>query len=1180
MTGSSLFSSSFDCALLLQTLMELAADAILIADANGVLAKVNDRACELLGYRNQDLVGTAIADLHLPQSTTPQVASHPQTVTWAYPHQNGSSISLEVRCKTLPDGWSVVLMQEVSDRRQAEMALREKEQQLQELSDSMPQFVWMTNAQGGLEYVNRQWCEYSGLTLEQCRESAQIIQCYHPEDRAAILGGWAIALATKQTFEIEGRLKRSDDGTYRWFLIRAVPVLDQQGQVLRWYGTSTDIHDRKQAQLDAKFLNELDLRLRQLSDTDAVLWEAVSRIGAYLNVESCVWHEVNLQEEIVVKQSWRREGNSASVSGVYPLAEFILPALIDQYQAGQPAVVSDVATYPYTAPFAQNFIERDIRAFVGVPCIHEGRWVAVLAINARTVQVWQPNQVTLLQNAVARLWSMIEQTKTIQMLRESEERLRLVLQNAPLPIMLHTEAGEVLQVNQVWAEITGYHLEDIPTLEAWTEKAYGDRKEEVISTIFAQYPLTQRKPMGEYVITTRTGATRIWDFYAAPLQILPDERTLVIVTAIDVTERKQVEADLQKYKDIFQFAEHGLAISRGPMLERVNPAFAQMHGYTVEELTDSPILNLFPLEAHAETIQFFQRLEAAGHLTHESVHLYKDGTRFPVLLDVTIVPDDPHPPYRIVNLFDITARKQAEQAILNLNHELQRQLTESQTLLEVIPIGIGIAEDPQCEKIRVNSAFAQMLAIASTVNASLSAPETERPTNFKVYQNQRELAPEELPLQFAATHGIEVRGCEVDVVWQDGTTLTLLEYAAPLFDEHGQPRGSIGAFLDITERKQAEVALQQSLKDLADLKFALDQSAIVAITDMHGTITYVNDKFCELSQYSREELIGQNHRIINSGHHPKAFFGHLWATISQGQVWQGEIRNRAKDGTFYWVATTIVPFLDPAGKPYQYIAVRSDITTRKAAEDELQQLNTTLEQRVEERTAQLQEANKDLEAFSYTVAHDLRAPIRGIKGFAQALIEDYSDRMDETAQDYIRHILNGSDRMNSLVSDLLAYSRLSREQIQLTPVQLAQVVAEAQAQLEADLRDRQAVVTVAADLPTVLGHRSILVQMVANLLSNAVKFVDPSIQPQVHIWAHIQENWVRLWVEDNGIGIAPQYQEQIFGVFERLHGIQAYPGTGIGLAIVRKGAERLEGRAGLESTPDQGSRFWIELHQA
>jgi PAS domain S-box-containing protein len=1046
----------------------LSNEMIAIAGLDGHLRQLNPAWERVLGYTVSELMAQPFINFVHPDDIEATLAAAAQfeagnpaaTFENRYRCQDGSYKWLSWTGVISPEHkLSYASARDVTQRKQAEIALREKEQQLQQLSDSMPQFVWITDAKGNVEYINRQWCEYSGLTLEQSRDRAIKAKCYHPEDVQIVFEQWAIARQTKQPLEVEGRIKRAKDGVYRWFLIRAVPALDEQGQVLRWYGATTDIHERKLAELNDKFLNELDLRLRQLNNADAMVWEAVSSIGEYLNVERCVWHKVNLAENVsIVKQDWRRQEDISSVVGVHPLSKSILPELINLYHAGEPSVVPDVATYPYTAPFAQNFAEIGIRAFVAVPCIYEGQWVAVLAINSRTVQEWQPHQVTLLQNTVSRLWSIIEQTRVTQALRESEERFRSALLNVPLPIMLHTEDGEVLQINHVWTEITGYHLEDIPTLAAWTEKAYGDRQNEVQAKISSQYPLSDRTAMGEYTITTSTGTTRIWDFYAAPLPPLPDGRRLVIATAIDVTERKQTE-----------------------------------------------------------------------------------------------------------------------QEILNLNQELQRRLAESQTLLEVIPIGVGIAEDPQCEKIRVNSAFAQMLAIAPTANASLSAPEGERPTNFQVYQNHQLLAPKNLPLQRAAAHGTQVQDFEVDVVWHDGTTLTLLEYAAPLFDEHGKTRGSIGAFLNITERKHAEMELQQSLKDLADFKFALDSSSIVAITDTQGTITYVNDKFCELSQYSREELIGQTHRIVNSGYHPKEFFRQLWTTISKGEVWQGEIRNRAKDGSLYWVATTIVPFLDATGKPYQYIAVRSDITNRKLAEAELLQLNSTLEQRVEERTAQLREANKDLEAFSYTVAHDLRAPLRGIQGFSQALVEDYGEQLDELAQEYIHYIVEGTERMNQLISDLLAYSRLNREQIQPKPIPLTQIVAEAQAQVAADLTATQAQITVTPDLPSILGQRTILLQMVANLLSNAVKFVAPGIQPQIRVWAQTQDNWVRLWVEDNGIGIQPEHQQKIFGVFERLHGPEAYPGTGIGLAIVRKGAERLGGRVGVESAPNQGSRFWIEL---
>ncbi|MBD0337070.1 MAG: CHASE3 domain-containing protein [Cyanobacteria bacterium Co-bin13] len=252
--------------------------------------------------------------------------------------------------------------------------------------------------------------------------------------------------------------------------------------------------------------------------------------------------------------------------------------------------------------------------------------------------------------------------------------------------------------------------------------------------------------------------------------------------------------------------------------------------------------------------------------------------------------------------------------------------------------------------------------------------------------------------------------------------------------------------------------------------------------------------------------------------------------------------------------------------------------------EQLQAYATELEQRVEARTLQLQEMNQELEAFTYSVSHDLRAPLRTIQGFAQALLEDYGDQIDPLGQEYVQSIIKDAVRMETLIADLLAYSHLTRRQINLQPTDLAAVVQEAQQQLMAPIKESQAQIMVSGELPAVCAHYSTLVQVVVNLLSNAIKFVQPGATPIIEISAQAErqdsQDWVKVWVADNGIGIAAEYQERIFRVFERLHGNERYAGTGIGLAIVRTGIERMGGCVGVESQPGQGSRFWLALPQA
>ncbi|HMP81889.1 MAG TPA: PAS domain S-box protein [Verrucomicrobiota bacterium] len=497
---------------------------------------------------------------------------------------------------------------------------------------------------------------------------------------------------------------------------------------------------------------------------------------------------------------------------------------------------------------------------------------------------------------------------------------------------------------------------------------------------------------------------------------------------------------------------------------------------------------------------------------------------------------------------------------------------------------------------------------------------------------------------------------------------------------------------------QAEQQLKATLKEISDLKAALDEHAIVAITDSQGKITYVNDKFCAISKYSRHELLGQDHRIINSGHHSKSFIRELWTTIAGGKVWKGEIKNKAKDGTFYWVDTTIVPFLNEDGKPRQYVAIRADITSRKLAEEALRlsesrfrstldnmlegcqiigfnwrytyvnavaarqsrrsksdlvgltimeaypgiesapvftairrcmidrisqelenelryddggsawfqlviqpvpegifilsmditerkragervhQLNLELEQRVRDRTAELEAVNKELEAFSYSVSHDLRAPLRAVNGFAGIVLEDYGRHLPVEGRRYLERIQAGGRRMGELIDDLLALSRLSRQSMNRETVDIGGLVREVIAELNAQTDGRKVQFKV-RNLPPCNADTGLIRQVWVNLITNAVKYTRHRNPARIQIGCSRDNGRNVYFVADNGAGFDMQYASKLFGVFQRLHRADEFEGTGVGLAIAQRIIHRHGGHIWAEAAVDRGATFRFTLEE-
>ena len=321
----------------------------------------------------------------------------------------------------------------------------------------------------------------------------------------------------------------------------------------------------------------------------------------------------------------------------------------------------------------------------------------------------------------------------------------------------------------------------------------------------------------------------------------------------------------------------------------------------------------------------------------------------------------------------------------------------------------------------------------------------------------------------------------------------------------------------------------ETATQLADLKRALDHAAIVATTDVSGKITYVNDKFCEISGYSREELIGQDHRIINSGLHPKDFIRHLWVTIANGHIWHGELRNRAKDGHYYWVDTTIVPFLDDRGKPYQYIAIRADITARKAAEERLAQ----------------QAALARLGQMAAVVAHEVKNPLAGIKGAVQVLMSRRPAGDPETT--VMRDIVARIDALDDLIQDLMTYARPRPPR--LSPVNLRQLIDEAVTMLRRDPFGSALRVHIEGDAGEVIVDPDLIRATVLNLLLNAGQAMNGKGDVQIVTATH-NGSWT-IEVHDNGPGIPPDIREQVLEPFFTTKA----RGGGLGLPIAKRAAE-------------------------
>jgi PAS domain S-box-containing protein len=374
--------------------------------------------------------------------------------------------------------------------------------------------------------------------------------------------------------------------------------------------------------------------------------------------------------------------------------------------------------------------------------------------------------------------------------------------------------------------------------------------------------------------------------------------------------------------------------------------------------------------------------------------------------------------------------------------------------------------------------------------------------------------------------------------------------------------------------------LEKIDQNISDYKFALDESCIVTITDQKGIIQYVNDNFCYVSKFTKEELIGQDHRITNSGHHSKHFIQEIWSTIASAKIWRGDLKNKAKDGTFYWVQTTIIPFLNNAGKPYKYMAVRSDITNQIHLQEKL---DKKTKQQIEELTKSLaheKEINEKKSHFVSFASHEFRSPLTAILS-SLSLIESYNKpEQEEKKRKHIHRISSCVTNLTEILNDFLKFGELEEGDLKITyckfnlPEFIHTIIEEMDGMIQA--KNQQIIYCHKGDSVIEQSEKT-LRNILYNLLSNASKY-SPN-ENEIQLASSIIDNKGSISIKDKGIGIPKEEHQKVFSQAFRAGNAKDIQGTGLGLTIVKKYVELIGGKIDFTSELGEGTTFTIEFDQ-
>lgn len=1093
-------------------------------DKQGIFVQINDTELEWLGYTREEVIGKLkFSDLCTAESILIFQQNFPRfkevgkvsDLEFELIRKDGSIMHILLNATAVYDDNNQYLMSrstlfDISDLKRAQQSIFKSEERLRTIVDNIPIMISFFDAEGNFEFVNRHWLDQVGWTLEDLTEAEDPLALFYPdpEYRRQVLEFMLSAEEGWRDFNCQTKYR--GERITSW---TNVSLSDG-----RSIGIGQDITERKHTE-------------NALAEERNLLHTLIDAVPDYIYVKDKE-HRFILSNFAHAKA--RGADKAEDLIGKTD-HDFFPQELADRFRSDETPILQS------GKPLLDH--EQISRGFEG-----GFAWALTNKVPLRNVQGKIIGLVGITRDITDRKQAM-------DALQESEERFRRAIIDAPFPIMIHAEDGEVLNISRIWTEITGYSLDEIPTIPDWTEKAYGVRRENVKQIIDAVYSRTKAYKGGEFHVRTKSGDIRIWDFIAAPLGTLPDGRRMVSSMAMDVTERKQAENALHesesRYRALFEQSTDGVFILdlEGNHLFS-NQHAAEMLGYTVDEMKNlSSFRDVSVPDEYADGERVLERL-----LNGEKIPIYerrvrrKDGTIFPVEINIELIRDADDQPLHIQSMMrDITERKRSAA-------ELERQRVFLRAVIDTSPSMIFV-KDIDGRFIFANPAMASMFD--TTVEGLLQISDAD----LNIPDNELERFNEDDRLVINQGETLSV---EESITLQSGEVRWLQTTKVPLISEDGETVHILGISIDITDRKQSEIALRASEEKHRHLIETM--SGGLTIADYDSRFTYVNDRFCEIIGYERDEIIGRTSEDFVAEEHRSTLMQHIQQR-RQGQNSSYETVVMHKNNTPVHLLVSGSALKDRIGNVTGSYSIVMDITARKQAEIALEQA-----------LAKEKELGELKTRFVSMASHEFRTPLASILAIVETLSAYRHKLSEEKIDQRFDRIKNQISHLQSIMEDVLLLARMQARKVQFNPTKL-DLDALCRSVLD-EFKNREDIkhqieYQVSPEFPELKLDRKLMHQVINNLISNAIKYSPDG--EVVYVNLDYQDSQLILIVRDDGIGIPEHDLKHLFEPFHRAKNVETIPGTGLGLVIIKESIELHGGSIQLESKVGKGTTFTIRI---